>query len=150
MNGYLLAKVVQVQSQEGGDTYQDARVGAASSTSIAAAELLPAHDQPLSPPTPPETAHKFPEPEDTTGQARRRGTTSSSTHMGPQVLCRVLSVSAPGITVTTRSTASMSTTSATTLTISSPALTSNLPSTLAPITSSSHLMVNGFFMAIFK
>ena len=70
---------------------------------LAAAELLPAHHQPLSPPTPPGTTHKFPEPEDTTGQARRRATTGSITHMGPQVLCRVLSVSAPGIIITTRS-----------------------------------------------
>ena len=117
---------------------------------LAAAELLPAHDQPLSPPTPPGTVHKFPEPEDTTGQARRRATTSSITPMGPQVLCRVLSLSAPGIIITTRSTASVATTSVTTLTISSPAPTLNLPSGLAPSTSSSDLMVKGFFIAIFK
>ena len=59
---------------------------------LAATELppRPAHDQPLSPPTPPTppgTAYEFPEPQDTTGQARRRGTTGSSAHMGPQGLC---------------------------------------------------------------
>ena len=54
---------------------------------LAATELPPAHDQPLSPPTPLETAHEFSEPQDTTGQARRRGTTGSSAHMGPQGLC---------------------------------------------------------------
>ena len=56
---------------------------------LAATELppRPAHDQPLSPPTPPRTAYEFPEPQDTTGQARRRGTTGSSAHMGLQGLC---------------------------------------------------------------
>ena len=51
---------------------------------LAATELPPAHDQPLSPPTPPGTAHELPEPQlqDTTGQARRRATTGLSTHMG--------------------------------------------------------------------
>ena len=113
-----------------------------------AAKLLPAHDQPLSPPTPPGIAHKFPDPEGTTGQARNKAITGSITHMGPQVLCRVLSVSAHCITITTRSTASVATTSGTTLTTSSPAPT--LLSALAPSASSTDLMVNDSFMAIFK
>ena len=66
---------------------------------VAATDLLPAHDQPSSPPTPPGPVYQFPEPEDTTGQARRRATTGlgTATCMPPRVLCRVVSTSAPSI-----------------------------------------------------
>ena len=105
---------------------------------LAATELSPAHDQPLFPPTPPGTAHKFPEPQDTTGQARRRVTTGLSTHKGPQVLCKVLSVSAPTTTLITSSTISLTTTSVTTFTINSPTVLS----AFTPSTSSANMMVN--------
>ena len=58
---------------------------------LASTDLPPACDQPPSPPpTPPGPAHNFPEPEDTTGQARQRTATGSGTRMGPRVLCRVV------------------------------------------------------------
>ena len=50
---------------------------------LASTDLPPACDQPPSPPTPPGPAHNFPEPEDTTGQARQRTATGSGTQMGP-------------------------------------------------------------------
>ena len=58
---------------------------------LASTDLPPACDQPPSPPTPPGPVHDFPEPEDTTGQARQRTITGSSTRMGPRVLCRIVS-----------------------------------------------------------
>ena len=60
---------------------------------LAETSLLPAREQPRSPPAPPEPVHQFPEPEDTTGQASRRNTTGLGTCVGPQVLCSVASVS---------------------------------------------------------
>ena len=105
---------------------------------LAATELPPAHDLPLCPPTPPGTAHKFPEPQDTTGQARRRANTGLSTRKGPQVLCKILSVSAPTTTLITSSTVSLTTTAATTFTINSPTVLS----ALTPSASSANMMVN--------
>ena len=108
---------------------------------LAATELSPVYDQPLSPSTPPGSAHEFPEPQDTTGQARRRATAGLSTRMGSQVLYKVLSVSAPTInnsSTTYLTTTSLTTTSATTLTISPPTVLS----ALAPSTSSDNIMVN--------
>ena len=105
---------------------------------LAATELPPAHDLPLCPPTPPGTAHKFPEPQDTTGQARRRANTGLSTRKGSQVLCKILSVSAPTTTLITSSTISLTTTSATTFTINSPTVLS----ALTPSASSANMMVN--------
>ena len=64
---------------------------------LATTNLLPAHEQPSSPPPPPGPAHEFLEPEDTTGQARKRATVSSGTCVGQQIMCRVVSVSAPNI-----------------------------------------------------
>ena len=61
---------------------------------LATTNLLPAHEQPLSPPLPPGPAHEFLRPEDTTGQARRRAAISSGTCVGQQILCRVVSASA--------------------------------------------------------
>ena len=60
-------------------------------------DLLPAHEQPLTPPTPPGPVHNFPELEDTTGQARRRTTTGSGTHRDPRVLVTVLPAPTPAI-----------------------------------------------------
>ena len=91
----MVAKVVQAQSQEGENSYHDAGFGAASSTSVGSFTTTPCYDQPLSPPTPLGTALEYPEPQDTTGQARRMATAGLSTRMGPQVLCKVISVSAP-------------------------------------------------------
>ena len=127
--------MVQVQSQEGGNSFHDARIGAASSTSAGSYKTTP---YPLCPPTPPGTAHIFPEPQDTTGQARRKANTGLSTHKGPQVLCKILSVSAPTTTLITSSTISLTTTSATTFTINSPTVLS----ALTPSTSSANMMVN--------
>ena len=67
---------------------------------LAATDLPPAHQQPLSPPTPPGPFHEFSEPEDTTGQARRRTTTGSGTRGGPRVLCSVASGSTPSTSST--------------------------------------------------
>jgi len=64
---------------------------------LASTDLPPACDQPSSPPTPPGPVHNFPEPEDTTGQARKRATVSSGIHVGQQIMYRVVSVSAPNI-----------------------------------------------------
>lgn len=44
---------------------------------VASTNLLPARELPSAPPTPPGLAHHFPEPEDTTGQARMRSTTGT-------------------------------------------------------------------------
>ena len=63
---------------------------------LAETDLPSACEQPLSPPTPPGPIHQFPEPEDTTGQARRRATAGSGHHVYPRVLCSVLSASLPG------------------------------------------------------
>ena len=111
---------------------------------LAATELPPAHDQPLTPSTPPGTAHEFLEPQDTTGQARRRATAGLSTRMGSQVLCKVLSVSAPTScsTLNNSSTTSLTTISATTLTINPPTVLS----ALRPSTSSDDMMVNGSWL----
>ena len=68
---------------------------------VAETELLPACEQPPSPPTPPGPAHQFPEPEDTTGQARRRATTGSGTRVDPRVLCSVVSASSLSTTGST-------------------------------------------------
>ena len=57
---------------------------------VASTNLPPACDLPLCPPTPPGPLHEFPEPEDTTGQARVRATTGFSARVGTQVLCRVV------------------------------------------------------------
>ena len=109
---------------------------------LAATELPLAYNQSLSSPTPPGTAHKFPEPQDTTRQARRRATTGLRTCMGPQVLCKVLSVSAPTTILITSSTISLTTTSATTLTINSPTVLS----ALAPSISSANMMVHDLWL----
>ena len=50
--------------------------------------LLPAQDQPSFPSSPPGPHHEVTEPEDTTGQAKRRATSS---RVSPQVLCTGLS-----------------------------------------------------------
>ena len=96
---------------------------------LAATDLPPACEQPSSPPTPPEPVHEFPEPEDTTGQARRirRATAGGSYRLGSQVLCRV--VSASRLTTSSTSTATSSTT-----TMSNS--TDTLPSALVPSISS--------------
>ena len=65
---------------------------------LAEADLPPAREQPLSPPAPPGPVHRFPEPDDTTGQARRRANAGSGLRVGPRVLCTVVSsASLPGI-----------------------------------------------------
>ena len=64
---------------------------------LAEADLPPAREQPLSPPAPPGPVHRFPEPDDTTGQARRRANAGSGLRVGPRVLCTVVSsASLPG------------------------------------------------------
>ena len=72
---------------------------------LAAKELLPACEQPPSPPAPPELVHQFPEPEDTTGQARRRATAGLGTRVGSRVLCSVISASLSSTMSSTSSTA---------------------------------------------
>ena len=62
---------------------------------LATTNLLPAHEQPLSPPPPPGPAHEFLKLEDTIGLARKRATVRSGTCIGQQIMCRVVSVSAP-------------------------------------------------------
>ena len=81
---------------------------------LAATDLPPACEQPSSPPTPSGPVHKFPEPQDTTGQARRirRATAGWSYRLGSQVLCRVV----PASLLTTSST-STATSSTTTITV---------------------------------
>ena len=56
---------------------------------LAETDLPPAREQPLSPPVSPGPVHQFPEPDDTTGQARRRATTGTGLHVGLQVLCTI-------------------------------------------------------------
>ena len=60
---------------------------------LADSDLPPAHDQPATPPAPPEPSHHFPEPEDTTGQACRRNVTGMGARSGPRVLCSVVAAS---------------------------------------------------------
>ena len=60
---------------------------------LAETDLPPAREQASSPPAP---VHQFPEPQDTTGQARKRATAGSGQRVGPQVLCRVIPASHPG------------------------------------------------------
>ena len=60
---------------------------------LAESDFPPAREQPPSPPTPLEPAHQFPEPEDTTGQARRSAIAGSGTRVGPRVLCSVVPAS---------------------------------------------------------
>lgn len=58
-------------------------------------DLTPANQQPLSLPTPPAPFHQFPQPEDTSGQARRRG---DGTQMGARVMCTIVpSASQPSL-----------------------------------------------------
>ena len=92
---------------------------------LAVTDLSPACEQPLSPPTPPRLVHKFPELEDTTGQARRiqRATAGWSYRLGSQVLCRVVSASL--LTISSTSTATSSTTTIT-------GFTNTMPSTSVP------------------
>ena len=61
---------------------------------VASTDLLPARELPSSPPTPPGPSHHFPEPEDTTGQARMRSTTGTGVRVGPRVFCSILPASA--------------------------------------------------------
>ena len=83
---------------------------------MAETDLPPAHEQPLSLTAPPGPLHHFPEPKDTTGQARQKATAGSGHRMGPQVLCSVVcTASLPGTinvftTVGYSSTASTNTT----------------------------------------
>ena len=57
---------------------------------LAETDLPPAREQPLSPPVPTGPVHQFPEPDDTTGQARRRrATTGSDLPVGPQIQCTI-------------------------------------------------------------
>ena len=64
-------------------------------------DLPPANVLPLAPPTPPGPSPDFSEPEDTTGQARRRvATPGLGTHAGPRVLVSAAPVSAPGSSCT--------------------------------------------------
>ena len=72
---------------------------------LAATELLPACEQPPSLPAPPEPVHQFLELKDTTGQARRRATAGLGTHVGPRVLCSVISASPSSTMPSTSSTA---------------------------------------------
>ena len=60
---------------------------------LADTDLSSAHEQPATPPTPPEPSHHFPEPEDTTGQANRRNITGVGARSRPRVLCGVASAS---------------------------------------------------------
>ena len=53
-------------------------------------DLPPAHDLPLSPPTPPAPFHQFPEPESTYEHEGIRTAAGIGTHVGPQVLCTIL------------------------------------------------------------
>ena len=53
--------------------------------------LPPVQDQPSSSPPPPEPHHQITEPEDTTGQARKRTISSSGTLGNSQVMYRKLS-----------------------------------------------------------
>ena len=62
---------------------------------LAETDLPPAREQPSSPPAPPGSVHQFPEPQDTTGQARERATAGSGQRMGPRVLCSVIPASHP-------------------------------------------------------
>ena len=50
---------------------------------LAETDLPHACEQPLSLPAPPEPVHRFPEPDDTTGQARRKATAGSGLCVGP-------------------------------------------------------------------
>ena len=54
---------------------------------LAETDLPPACEQPLSPPVLPGSVHQFPEPDDTTGQARRRATTGMGVFVW--VLCTI-------------------------------------------------------------
>ena len=63
---------------------------------LAETDLPPAREQPSSPPAPPGPVHHFTEPQDTTGQARRRATAGSGQRVGPRVLCRIIPASHPG------------------------------------------------------
>ena len=54
--------------------------------------------QPLFLPTPPAPFHQFPQPEDTSGQAKRRATAGDGTQMGARVTCKIIpSASQPSL-----------------------------------------------------
>ena len=78
--------MVQGQSQEGGDYFKDAGLELPALPLLDETDLPPAHKQPLSPPTPPGPVHRFPEPDDTTGQARRRAIADSSLCGSPSLV----------------------------------------------------------------